>query len=58
MNFDIETTYKYLSFVDNYTFKHYCSKNNCLTCSSPDACVFLSIFLKFLEKTVDKEKLL
>lgn len=58
MNFDIETTYKYLNFVDNYTFKHYCSKNKCITCPSPDACIFLSIFLAFLEKNVDKEKLL
>lgn len=58
MNFDIETTYKYLDFVDIYTSKHYCSKNKCITCPFPDACVFLSNFLAFLEKTIDKEKLL
>ena len=58
MNFDIKTTYNYLSVVDDYIFEHFCFKNKCITCPFPDACVFLSIFLKFLETTVDKEKLL
>ena len=54
MNFDIKTTYNYLIAVDNYTFKHHCSKNKCETCSSVDACIFLSKFLSFLRKTLDK----
>lgn len=58
MNFDIETTYKYLNFVDNYTYKHYCSKNKCETCPYPDVCIFLFNFLNILERIIDKEKLL
>lgn len=55
MNFDIKTTYNYLATVNDYTFWHYCSKKNCETCSSPDACIFLSKFLIFLEETIDKQ---
>ena len=58
MDFDIKTTYNYLITVDDYIFSHYCFKNKCITCPFPDACDFLSKFLTFLEKTVDKEKLL
>lgn len=57
MDFDIKTTYNYLVAVDDYTFEYFCSKNNCTTCPSPDACIFLSKMLSFLEKTVDKEKI-
>ena len=58
MDFDIKTTYNYLVAVDDYTFEHFCLKNKCITCPISDACVFLSNFLAFLEKNVDKEKLL
>lgn len=57
MNFDIKTTYNYLTFIDDYTFEHYCFKNKCITCPFPDACVFLSNFLKILERTIDKEEI-
>ena len=57
MNFDIETTYNYLALVDDHTFWHYCSNNKCITCPFPDACDFLSKMLSFLEKTIDKEKI-
>jgi hypothetical protein len=57
MDFDIKTTYNYLITVDDYTYKHYCSKNKCITCPFPDACGFLFDFLKILERTIDKEKI-
>ena len=58
MDFDIQTTYNYLDTIDNYTFTHYCTKNKCITCPFSEACNFLTIFLEFLEKTINKEKLL
>ena len=57
MDFDIKTTYNYLVAVDDYTFEHFCLKNKCITCPFPDACDFLSKMLSFLEKTIDKEKI-
>jgi hypothetical protein len=57
MKFDIKTTYNYLTTVDDYTYKHYCSKNRCITCPFLEACDFLSKMLSFLEETIDKEKI-
>ena len=57
MNFDIKTTYNYLSVVDDYIFEHFCFKNKCITCPFSDVCNFLSNFLTILEKTIDKEKI-
>lgn len=57
MDFDIKTTYNYLISIDDYIYKHFCSKSKCIICPIPDACDFLFKFLTSLEKTIDKEKI-